>query len=61
MKNDITSRVIRQRREVKRIFQSIRNRFEDLNVKKSADQLADECYERGVYEIDKDLRHGKKD
>ena len=61
MKKDITSRVIRQRRETKRVFRTIVDKYEDLGIDKTVEQIADDCFELGVYTLIKTLRNGKKD
>ena len=47
-KKEITSRVIRQSRATKRLFQFVAWDIEALGIDKTMDQIADECFELGV-------------
>jgi hypothetical protein len=58
MKKDITTRMVRHGKETRRLFKSIIDQYEDLGSDKSVKQIADDCFELGVYEMDKKLRIG---
>ena len=55
-KNDKTGRVVRVSKTVQRVFKQILWDLEDMGVKKTPNQLADELFESAVYNKEKELR-----
>ncbi len=58
-KKEITSRVVRQTRATKRLFQEVVWDMEVIGTDKTSDQIADDCFEIGVNVKAKMLRDGK--